>query len=212
MKKALLALAHLTPLGHYLLPRYSYNFTPKQLSFLVECLDETKSVPGDIIEIGCARGMTTCFLNQHLRTAGINKTYYCLDTFSGFLRDDVDVELSRGKHSHEFNGFRVNSLRVFRHAMQINGFDNVRAIQTDVKSYSFANPVSFCLLDVDLYQPSLMALRKLWPLLSPDGIIVVDDCAANNIFDGALQAYNEFAESNKLTAGIVLGKLGILRK
>jgi predicted O-methyltransferase YrrM len=81
-----------------------------------------------------------------------------------------------------------------------------------VQQYDFQRPISFCLLDVDLYQPTISALRKVWPMLSPGGIIVVDDCKPANQFDGAMQAYTEFTESARLPARYMLDKLGILKK
>jgi hypothetical protein len=49
-------------------------------------------------------------------------------------------------------------------------------------------------------------------MLSPGGIIVVDDCKPANQFDGAMQAYTEFTESARLPARYMLDKLGILKK
>jgi hypothetical protein len=49
-------------------------------------------------------------------------------------------------------------------------------------------------------------------MLSPGGMIVVDDCKPVNQFDGALQAYTEFTESEGLPSRYALDKLGILKK
>jgi len=193
--------------------RYGYSFTPEQLAFFVRCISETRAVPGDIIEVGCAAGHTTCFLNQHLQTSGIAKDYYCIDTFSGFAAGDVFHEIhDRGKKRSDFTGFRCNRLKWFEYTLKQNGCKHVFCIQTDVKKYQFRRPVSFCLLDVDLYAPTLYALQSLWPLLSPGGIIVVDDCRSSNQFDGALQAYCEFTGSLRMPQEFLLDKLGLIRK
>jgi hypothetical protein len=39
---------------------------------------------------------------------------------------------------------------------------------------------------------------------------VVDDCAPDNTFDGALQAYEEFLAKTKFRSEIVCGKLGVI--
>ena len=49
-------------------------------------------------------------------------------------------------------------------------------------------------------------------MLSPGGMIVVDDCVPNNMFDGALQAYTEFLAEIGVTPCFKLDKLGILQK
>ena len=202
-----------TPFRRYMYHRYPYNFMPQQLSYFVDCLNQTKDVPGAIFEIGCASGNTTIFLNKHLEYAGIDKEYICIDTFKGFTPEDVSWEVhSRGKTNHDFSGFGVNSIYWFRYKIKANSCKRVRCVPTNVQDYDFHERISFCLLDVDLYRPTLYALERSWPLLQPGGIIVVDDCIDNSLFDGAYQAYTEFAESKGLPKKIVFDKLGVLQK
>ena len=40
-------------------PNYQFGYFPRQLCFLVDCIDKTASVDGAIVEIGCAHGLTT---------------------------------------------------------------------------------------------------------------------------------------------------------
>lgn len=203
-----------TPLRRWLFYRYSYNFTPGQLCYLVSSITETGSVPGAIIEVGCAQGHTTVFLNKHLQSSGIVKPYLCIDTFGGFVEQDLAWEVtSRGKAElNSCDGFSINSLAWFRQTLESNGCSGVMCIQTDVKKHLFREPVSFCLCDVDLYKPTLYTLRSVWPVLSPGGIIVVDDCQDENRWDGAYQAYREFTSELGLEATVVQDKLGIIRK
>ena len=44
-----------TPLRRFTFYRYWYNFTPEHLSFFANCLNQTRNVPGDIYELGCAK-------------------------------------------------------------------------------------------------------------------------------------------------------------
>ena len=48
---------------------------------------------GCIVEVGVARGMTSVFLLQHMRHLRDNRTYFCMDTFAGFVQKDVDYEV-----------------------------------------------------------------------------------------------------------------------
>jgi hypothetical protein len=104
----------------------------------------------------------------------------------------------------------------FQKTLKLNHCDNVVCVQTDVKKYSFGRSVSFCLLDVDLYQPTLYALQNVWPVLSPGGIIIVDDCCAppapRYLWDGAYQAYAEFAREKNIAESFAPYKLAVIKK
>jgi O-methyltransferase len=213
IKTAIGSLLSRTPLKGAVCYQFNYNLIPAELAFLVEAITSTKDVPGDIYEVGCFRGNTTCFLNRHLRESGINKDYYCIDTFSGFAEDDMSFEQAqRGKSLEMFSGFRANALKWFERTLAVNACQRVFCIKADVKKYQFVRPVSFALLDVDLYQPTIYALQHMWPHLSPGGMIAVHDCKPENMFDGAFQAYMEFTESQHLPRRFGPGVLGVISK
>lgn len=205
-----------SPFREYFFPRYTYNFSPPQLCFLCQCVEATKHVDGFIAEVGCATGYTTVFLNRLMDVQGIEKTYYAMDTFSGFVAKDIDVEVTdRGKKPDFFTGFQTNKKKWFDATMRQNGISRVRSIEADVNEYDLTTlgPLSFVLLDVDLYRPMKKTLPEIYEVLSPGGIIVVDDCSCENIrWDGAYQAYREFAEERGQPLEIVHGKLGVVRK
>ena len=150
-----------------------------------------------------------------MRKASTNR-YHALDTFSGFVAEDIDYEIAnRGKASGLFTGFRVNKKKWFDAAVKQNRVNRVRSIEADVNKYDLSQlaPLSFVLLDVDLYRPVLKGLRELYDGLSPGGMMVVDDCNPHNVrWDGLDQAYKEFTTQMNLPAQIVYRKLGIIRK
>lgn len=205
-----------SPFRKYFFPRFLYNFTPPQLCFLCQCLEETKNVEGDIAEIGCSDGATTLFLNKYMDARKIQKNYYALDTFSGFVVEDIKTEVTeRGKTSDMFTGFRSNKKKWFDDTMKRHKIKRVRSIETDVNEYDLTKlkPLSFVLLDVDLYRPIKKALPELYEALSPNGIIIVDDCDPDCFqWDGADQAYKEFMSKMKETPQVVHTKLGIIKK
>lgn len=194
--------------------RYPYFFTPSQLGYLCGCLDETLSLPGCIVEIGCARGFTTIFLNRHLQDRGVKKPYYALDTFSGFTRRDVGHEVEvRSKGSSLSTHFTVNDQRWFDRSMQLAGYHDVRSIKCDAVEFDYSSlgPIALALCDVDLYLPSKSALKGTYDHLLPGGIIVCDDCKPGP-YDGALLAYQEVVAENGGEARIVHDKLGVIAK
>jgi O-methyltransferase len=200
----------------YFFPRFAYNFTAPQLCFLCQCIEDTRHVQGAIAEIGCANGSTTVFLNKYMEAQNIPKHYYALDTFSGFVPADIEVEVvDRGKTADLYTGFVVNKKKWFDGTMQQNNIARVRSIETDVNKYDLTTlgPLSFALLDVDLYRPMKKALPELYQVLNPNGIIVVDDCDSKNTrWDGSEQAYKEFMIAIGRSPQIIHRKLGILKK
>jgi len=205
-----------SPMRRYFFPRYGYNFTPPQLNFLCRCIEDSKHSEGAVCEIGCAYGYTTLFLNKYMDAEGIEKPYYAIDTFSGFVSDDVEFEVNhRRKKRGWYSGFAVNKKKWFDATMQSNKIVRVTSIQADVNKMDLTKigSLSFCLLDVDLYRPMRKALPELYSVLSPGGIIVVDDCnSASELFDGSDQAYNEFMQEMGQKPTVVHGKLGIIKK
>ncbi|MEO5679860.1 MAG: class I SAM-dependent methyltransferase [Acidimicrobiales bacterium] len=202
-----------TRLRKYLYYKYDYSFTPAQLCFLVGCLQRTASVRGPILEVGCAYGHTTAFLNKHLEAVDDPRQYVCVDTFGGFTASDTKAEATRGKSLDSFEGrYEDASLRFFERTMANSGVTRVRAVKADIVSWvpDISEKLSFCLIDVDLYQPVKAALKKLVPLMQPGGIIVVDDCKEHPLWDGALQAYQEFVEGEGRLPLIFEGQLGLI--
>lgn len=220
MKTALISLVKeiqfLSPLRRYFFPRFDYNLNAPQLCFLCRCLERTRAVPGAVVEVGCAAGVTTLFLNKYMDGLGIEKDYFAIDTFSGFVREDIEYEVrKRGKSPDLFTGFQVNKKKWFDGTMKMNGITRVRSIEADVNEFDFSvlGEVSLCILDVDLYRPMKHSLPPLFAAMSRGGILVVDDCDPNEIrWDGSDQAYKEFCRQMLIPERIELGKLGVIEK
>lgn len=205
------------PLWPFFVPRYRYMFSPRQLSFLIDQLDRVREVDGVVVEVGCARGDTMVFLNEHLRSTGRIRPYVCIDTFSGFLPEDVAYESGqRGKDAAAIASlFALNRREWVAKAARLNGFDNVQVVRSAAQEFDFASlgPIAFALIDVDLYRPVLHALEAIWPQLPRDGVVCVDDCREEaDLFDGARQAYSEFGATHGLPTPVHCGKLGLFVK
>jgi len=206
---------YLPALRKHYYPLYRYNFTAPQLCFLCQSLEETKPTTGSILEVGCSRGETTIFLNNYMKNSGIDKQYYAIDTFSGFVKEDIEFEQKIRNKLNSYKSFSFNKKKWFDGTLQQNGFGKVISIQADINQYDLSkhSPVSFALLDVDLYRPMKKGLPELYQALQPGGIIIVDDCNDKDIrWDGSDQAYKEFMEEIGQPIEIVYEKLGIIRK
>lgn len=206
--------AFYTGLHRVVFYRYEYMFRPRELALLVSSLTETHGQCGPILEIGCAAGHTTVYLNKHLDDLMDSRHYVCLDTFAGFTDEDIAVEVERGHESSRYAYlFRAYRKDWFDKTMENNRVTRVTSIQADVSSFDFSpyEDISFCLIDVDLMRPVRKALEEVFPRMSAGGIIVVDDCAPNRKYDGAFEAYTEFVRQMGIEPDIRHGKLGLIR-
>jgi predicted O-methyltransferase YrrM len=197
-------------------PRYPYNLDPYQLAFLVQSIESTRHLSGSIVEIGVARGMTTVLLNTHLQVTSDKRNYLCVDTFEGFIEQDIAHEINRrGKKQHRaYKGFSYNDVNVFKKNMTALGFQNIKVLKKDVNDLSEGDlgPISVALIDVDLYKPTLSALRVTFKCLEPSGVILVDDVMDGSVFDGAAQAYKEFCTEAGLSPVVIGRRSGVIRK
>ncbi len=197
-----------------LFPEYRYWLDPGELAAMVELIDGTRG-KGALVEIGVARGDTSVFLLEHLRTTGDPRTLVLVDTFDGFTRESIDYEVAnRDKRSRELSDYSYGNARVFDHSLARLGYTNYRVIESDCSKvdWSGIGPIGAVLLDVDLYLPTLETLEAIWPLIVPGGGVVVDDCVEPAWCDGALQAYREFIARHDLPFIRVGGKGALLRK
>jgi len=121
----------------------------------------------------------------------------------------------RNKDFYELeHGFTVNKKEWYEKNLSYHNIKDVHVISSDVTKIDFSElgPISFCLFDVDLYLPISICLPRIYENLLPGGVIIIDDCAQNNIYDGAEQAYKEFCSKSGLPYNVEDGKLGILHK
>lgn len=197
--------------------RMPFMFTPAQLQFLASQVESVRDVPGDVLELGCAYGATTVYLNRHMVDLNIAKQYTCIDTFAGFTQRDIAYERDKRGRRYSYHDFRANSKRRFERTLRMNHIRNVVVHRADVVKYPLRNlgPIAFCLLDLDMYIATMSALSQVWEVLSPGGVLVVDDClcrGGQDRFAGAGEAYYEFAAMVQQSPHLVMGKLGYLRK
>lgn len=164
-----------SPIGWHFLDFYKYCYDPAQLCGLCGFISESACVPGAIIEVGCAAGHTTVFLNKYMDACGIEKEYICVDTFSGFTKDDVEYEAefrNKGMHLARYAfQFHDNDKRRFDRRLQYNGVTRVQSIKADANEFDFlgVGRIAFCLIDVDLYRPIKKVLEQVFPLMASGG-------------------------------------------
>ncbi len=182
-------------------PKYGYKVDPGELCAMIELINATRKSGAAVAEIGVAKGETSVFLLEHLKTTGDERTLHLFDTFSGFTNTSIDYEVNtRRKSKRDYDAFRYGDEDRFKQNLVELGYTRFKTTQGDAASFDWSSlgPIGALLLDIDLYQPTIKVLEAAYPHLVPGGGIVVDDCLADTPWDGSLQAYEEFIARHNL--------------
>ncbi|MFI4855358.1 MAG: TylF/MycF/NovP-related O-methyltransferase [Phycisphaerales bacterium JB065] len=145
---------------------------------LVQALRMTEGLPGQTIEAGCYRGLTsylTCHTLRQQNPSFDGTGHTVVDSFEGLSEpteaDGADAHAcwSRG----QFTDTGVDHLR-----RVLADFPNVRFCKGWIPAVLDEldhTPLRFAHIDVDLHDPTLQCLECFYPRLVPGGIIVIDD-------------------------------------
>ena len=155
-------------------------------------------VPGDIVDAGAYKGISTIQFAHLLQTYQPNSRSKVIsfDTFdSVFPRVRKDERKSAAKHMATYEASAYDQLvealdRLgLSHRVEIVRGDIVKTLPR----YIAAHPgfrVSLLHCDLDVYEPTVATLRAVWPQLVVGGIAVFDQYAVGNC--GESDAADEF--------------------
>jgi hypothetical protein len=192
-------------------PSYPFGIEPILLSCILQHMEKIQDSTVSIVEAGVARGMTTRFLLEHMRISELKNKYFAIDTFSGFVESQIVHEQEhRGKDASSMRLFQYNDFEIWKR--NFVDFKQLIAVQADISSFDFSTvkPIEVFVLDVDLYIPTIAALRNVWDHMSQSGVIYLDDIAPNNNWDGSLQAFEEFVKETGARSKRVGKKSGMI--
>ncbi len=142
------------------------------LGHYLEFLKQTDAIPGEILELGTYKGVTTILFAKFLDAIKSSKKIHAFDTFEGMPYEDrfstaKNVKGSFGDTSYEFvksqyEKFGVTDRIIIHKGLFENTLENL-------KNSKF----SFVLLDCDVYDASKFCLPFIDERLN--GIVVFDD-------------------------------------
>ena len=148
------------------------------------------NIDGDIVECGVWRGGSSMMSASTLLSLGKADTkLYLYDTFAGMsepTKEDVNpVGISaQGKWEQSarqgFNDWAFASLEDVRANMLSTGYPEekiefVKGKVEDTVPETIPDRISLLRLDTDWYASTYHELQHLFPRLSPDGILILDD-------------------------------------
>ncbi len=166
-------------------------------SALVELLESTLHLDGDLIECGVFRGASLMMTCRSVMDHAPGKRVYACDSFEGFPQDgisDEDVSPFRFKfrlrRKFTVAGDVPARLARFFAAYRVDGHI-VKGFFSDTLGRFADHRFCFMHIDCDLYESHLDCLNLLYDKLVPGGVAVFDDYAQPK-WPGATKAIDEF--------------------
>jgi hypothetical protein len=193
-------------------PRYARRKTITRFITLYELFKKVLNVKGSVIECGVFRGfglMTWAHLSAVLEPANLTRRIYGFDSFCGFPR--VSENDLNPYDRPDPGGLRADSFEELRQLLNIydqdrflGHIDKVHLIKGDVAETipAFLSQnrhllVSLLFMDLDLYDPTRVAIDHFLPRM-PKGSVIAFDELDNPIWPGETVAAMETFGLNKL--------------
>jgi hypothetical protein len=193
-------------------PKYARRKTITRFISLYEVFKQQLDVKGSIVECGVFRGfglMTWAHLSAVMEPANLTRRIYGFDSFEGF--PDVGEKDANTFRAPERGGLRANSYDELKELIEIydrdrflGHVDKVHLVRGDVTKTvpQFIKDhqhlvVSLLFMDVDLYEPTKVALEHFVPRM-PKGAIIAFDELDNPIWPGETLAALEAVGLNRL--------------
>lgn len=154
-----------------LLPRSVFGLrTEAPLHLVAPWFMRSLEVPGDVCEIGCFRGTMSVKFAFALKMLGVDKMVYAFDTFEGFKTDDP----AGGQVGVGYYRVQDDEFEELTRWSKVIPLCPVKGDATKTCSI-LKRPLSFVWLDLDHGALMRPVFETIWPLLSDQTIVGVDD-------------------------------------
>lgn len=156
-------------------------------------------VPGEVVELGCHAGDAAVLMQKILMEFQSAKQLHLYDSFQGLPNP------SEKDHTEFSNPFQKGSLCA-KEATLINRFKDEKLAPPRIYAGWFEellpahlpDQICFAHLDGDLYQSIKVSLEAIFPRLTPNAIVVIDDYGWE-FLPGVKQACDEFFKDKSET-------------
>ena len=164
------------------LVRYESGTPQQHIELLIHAINETKDLPGNIIECGSNRCGTTCILAKYLKSKNIMKKIYALDSFSGFIPEEIRKERDLGLTNFPENSYHYNSFSYVKRKIMKLKLSEIIVLKKGYFQQTLHTINSdFCMgfIDCDLGESLNYAAENIWPRLAKNGFLFFHDYGQN---------------------------------
>ena len=141
--------------------------TDEHINIILENLEKTRDVEGDVVELGCNVGTTSIFIQEALR--GSMKRFHVYDSFEGVPKPEAIDETD----------FKKGAARTTKEAF-VKTFSDQNILLPEIhvgwfKDLEYPDKISFAFFDGDFYSSITDSFEKVYPKMQKGGIILVHD-------------------------------------
>lgn len=192
-------------------PVFTPRFNLARFLTHYELFKQIYQLPGVIVDLGVFRGsslFTWAKLCEIFCPTDVRKTVFGFDTFEGFpslSEEDGKIDVNQDKVVGGYNGgssiekdirMAIEAMDCERHINEIPRIEIIKGdvcktIPEFVKNYGEGLRISLLNLDLDIYQPTKVALDNFMPYMVNGGIVIVDEYAIKT-FGGESKAVDEW--------------------
>jgi len=161
-------------------------------------------IPGDFIETGVWRGGACIYARAIFQAYDIkDRIVWVADSFQGLPPPDAETfPADAGDPHHMFPELAVSADTVQRNFARFGLLDEqVTFLEGWFKDTLPGAPIerlAVLRLDADMYESTIEALEALYPKMSPNGFVIVDDY----ILPACRQAVDDFRKASGITASL----------
>jgi hypothetical protein len=171
---------------------------------------QTNNILGDFVECGVWQGGNLILLSSLQASSESERMIYGFDTFTGMsIPSEYDKDMrgvsatvmmskkTKKDGDHSIHAFA--SLELVNQNLKNNDSRNIRLVKGDVANTlldqsNLPSRISILRLDTDWYESTKIELEILYPLLSPGGVLIIDDYGH---YAGARKAVDEYFGSKR---------------
>ena len=191
-----------------------YTMTsPERVNALINAVRYiiTNNIGGAMVECGLWKGGSTMAMMQTLNQLGDDsREFYLYDTFAGMSApSDVDISFRGEKADEAFIKLKVSEdasnwcmspLEEVKQNILSTGYreDKINFIKGKVEDTiprNMPQKIALLRLDTDWYESTKHELNHLFPLLQPNGVLIIDDYGH---WEGARRAVDEYILENNI--------------
>ena len=170
----------------------------EMLQTLIQCIEITKNIEGDYVEIGVLLGSSACMGLTYMQNADINRKSYFLDTYEGFNYNESEKSLDLHWNKTHKNGEAEDIIKQISNNLSHIKNKNFQLIKNNICNDNLPKnikKIALANIDVDMLEAVESALEKVAPLIVRKGIIICEDATSIPGLIGAYYAMEKFLKT-----------------